>query len=537
MGKTYVTGDLNSRTARIADISEFDGYLDFYDDTQNNSFNNGPFTSEQNQLPVRQNKDHVIDHNGQKLISLCKATEHIIANGRLHKDREGNFTFCSSRGLSVTDYLLCRISDIDSISNFEILNWNEFSDHAPIYFTFIKQHDSIPVRTKASSINERTFQQKIIFSEDKVPEYEEILRRNIHHLEKNTNVSSEIENLVQFLSQNAVKVFGKDFKVKENNSGTQNKQYGKPKWFDEKCYTAKQEFRNARNIFTKNKTDETRTAFVKTRTKYNRVRQIAKRRFKLNEGQRLENIAKLQPKKFWKSIKRCYTKPASKNIDVDMKDLYNHFNTLLGQVPENNNANDIEFQDIQDNELDSKITEQEIRQAVFNQKSGKSPGPDELTAELIKASYDIISPHLTSILNRLFDNSEYPESWGLGYIVPIYKGGDSKLAQNYRGITLNNILAKIYSQVLLNRLTAWTEKHEKISECQFGYQKGKSTTDCIFILHSIISKVLHSGQKLYTVFIDYGKCFDKINHSFLWQKLISENVSSKMTKAIKVCIP
>ena len=62
-----------------------------------------------------------------------------------------------------------------------------------------------------------------------------------------------------------------------------------------------------------------------------------------------------------------------------MNDLYNYFNTLLGQVPENNNANNIEFQDIQDNELDSKITEQEIRQVVFNQKNGKSPDPDEST--------------------------------------------------------------------------------------------------------------------------------------------------------------
>lgn len=364
MGKTYVTGDLNSRTGRISDILEFDEYLDSYDDTQSNSFNNGSFIPELNQLPVRQNKDHMIDHNGQKLISLCKATEHIIVNGRLHKDREGNFTFCSSHGSSVTDYLLCRMFDIDSISNFEILNWNEFSDHAPVYFTFTKHQDPISVQTKKSRIDEHILQQKIIFSEDKVPEYEEILRQNIHHLEKNTNVSSEIENLVQFLSQNAVKVFGKSFKVKENNSGTQNKHYGKPKWFDEKCYNAKQEFTKARNIFTKNRTDETRTSFVKMRTKYNRVRQIAKRRFKLNEGQRLENIAKVQPKKFWKSIKRCYTKPANKNIDVDIKDLYNHFNTLLGQVPENYNANNVEFQDVQDNELDGKITEQEIRQAV-----------------------------------------------------------------------------------------------------------------------------------------------------------------------------
>ena len=94
-------------------------------------------------------------------------------------------------------------------------------------------------------------------------------------------------------------------------------------------------------------------------------------------------------------------------------------------------------------------------------------------------------------------------------------------------------MADIYLQVLLNRLTAWSEKHIKISDCQFGYQEGKSTTDCIFLLQSVISKVLNSGQKLHALFMDYEKCFDKIDHIFLWQKLITENVSSKMTRAIK----
>lgn len=98
---------------------------------------------------------------------------------------------------------------------------------------------------------------------------------------------------------------------------------------------------------------------------------------------------------------------------------------------------------------------------------------------------------------------------------------------------MNNILAKIYSQILLNRLNTWSEKYEKIFECQFGYQKGKSTTDCIFILHSIIAKVLNSGQKLYSIFIDYEKAYDKVNRLFLWQKLLNENVSSKITKALK----
>ena len=52
-------------------------------------------------------------------------------------------------------------------------------------------------------------------------------------------------------------------------------------------------------------------------------------------------------------------------------------------------------------------------------------------------------------------------------------------------------------------------------------------------MNSIIAKALSSGQKLYAVFIDYEKCYDKINRQFLWQKLIAENISSKITKAIK----
>ena len=137
-----------------------------------------------------------------------------------------------------------------------------------------------------------------------------------------------------------------------------------------------------------------------------------------------------------------------------------------------------------------------------------------------------------SIYNNLFDNAHYLERWALGYIVPIFKGGIRNQHKIHR-ITLNKVLAKMYSQILLNRLTSWTTKYNKISNCQFGYKKGKSTVDCIFILNSIVAKTLSSGQKLYAAFIDYEKCYDKINRQFLWQKLIAENISPKITKIIK----
>ena len=116
--------------------------------------------------------------------------------------------------------------------------------------------------------------------------------------------------------------------------------------------------------------------------------------------------------------------------------------------------------------------------------------------------------------------------------MPIIKGGNVDEAQNYRGITLVNTLAKIYSQMLLNRVTKWSEKENKLSQNQFGFQRGKSTVDCIFTLYSIISKTLHSGEKLFCAFIDYEKAFDKIDRSLLWQKLVSEHVSTKLVQAI-----
>ena len=92
-------------------------------------------------------------------------------------------------------------------------------------------------------------------------------------------------------------------------------------------------------------------------------------------------------------------------------------------------------------------------------------------------------------------------------------------------------MGKIYSQILLNRLNKWAEKEEKMLDSQFGFQKGKSTVYCIFTLFSIITKTLDRGEKLYCVFIDYEKAFDKIDRSLLWQKLLSEQVSSKFVEA------
>ena len=95
-----------------------------------------------------------------------------------------------------------------------------------------------------------------------------------------------------------------------------------------------------------------------------------------------------------------------------------------------------------------KLQNKKLGVLYLTKKNGKASGPDEISAEIIQASYEYIPSVLVSFYNKLFENAKYPKSWALDYIIPILKGGDSKSAKNYCVITLNNILTKNYSQIL-----------------------------------------------------------------------------------------
>ena len=520
-GKSFVTGDFNSRTGSLSDVIHHEHEIEFRDTHY--------FENIQN-LPIRKNMDHVIDANGRKLISLCKSISHVITNGRTHSDAGiGQFTFCSSRGQSVTDYLLLSPCDIMHIHDFSIHEWSEYSDHAALCFSILILKEKHILKTEN---NARKNEDRIIWNKDKADDFKNLLQKEINSLSnlsinENVDVVSQVNCLSSFLYENALKIFGKKCKYGFNPKYKTRSSL----WFDNNCKVAKEEFKKYRLNYNKNKSDENRKQFVNMRTKYNNIKKKAKFKYKVKIGRDLEQTAKTNPRSFWKELKKKH----SKIEEVPpIHELQKYFNDLLSTNP-NSTTDESHFSSnvIDDDSLDQPISDQELQKAVFHQKNNKACGPDNISAEIIKTSYNIIKEHLLNLFNYLFSNSIYPDNWSLGYIVPIFKGGDRAQASNYRGITLNNILAKIYSQLLFNRLSIWTQTNSKITDCQFGFQKGKSTIDCIFILHSIVAKTLSKGEKLYCIFIDYEKAFDKVNRTLLWNKLIKENVSTKMINAIK----
>ncbi len=50
----------------------------------------------------------------------------------------------------------------------------------------------------------------------------------------------------------------------------------------------------------------------------------------------------------------------------------------------------------------------------------------------------------------------------------------------------------------------------KISDHQFGFMLGRSTTDAIYALRQLIEKFCEGQQSLHCVFIDLEKAFDRV---------------------------
>ena len=138
------------------------------------------------------------------------------------------------------------------------------------------------------------------------------------------------------------------------------------------------------------------------------------------------------------------------------------------------------------------------------------------------------------LFNKFYDESFFPEDWSTSIITPIPKAGDKNKPNNYRGISLQPVISKIYINILNKRLTKWSDENELIGEEQAGFRKSYSTIDNLFCLQTIVTKYLKSqGGRFYAVFVDFEKAFDRIDRNALWNKLQSLNISSKMSKTLR----
>ena len=64
------------------------------------------------------------------------------------------------------------------------------------------------------------------------------------------------------------------------------------------------------------------------------------------------------------------------------------------------------------------------------------------------------------------------------YYCSYTKKGNASDVNNYRGITIISVFAKLFSTILNNQLMKWAENCDVLQACQFGFRENCSTIDC-----------------------------------------------------------
>jgi hypothetical protein len=132
----------------------------------------------------------------------------------------------------------------------------------------------------------------------------------------------------------------------------------------------------------------------------------------------------------------------------------NHFSQLLN-IPGVNGVRQTEVHTAEP--LVPEPSDFEVDLAIEKLKCHKSPGIDQIPAELIKAEGRIICYEIHKFIISIWNKEELPEEWKESIILPVYKR-DDKTDCNYRGISLFPTMYKILSNILLSRLTAYVEE-------------------------------------------------------------------------------
>ena len=100
----------------------------------------------------------------------------------------------------------------------------------------------------------------------------------------------------------------------------------------------------------------------------------------------------------------------------------------------------------------------------------------------------------------------------VGQITVLFKSGDRTNVSNYRLISILPTLSKILERAVHLQLYQYLITNDLLSNKQFGFRKGFSTTTALISFADEVLLNTEQGKLCGAVFIDLTKAFDTVDH-------------------------
>nr|GEZ51858.1 RNA-directed DNA polymerase, eukaryota [Tanacetum cinerariifolium] len=182
-------------------------------------------------------------------------------------------------------------------------------------------------------------------------------------------------------------------------------------------------------------------------------------------------------------------------------------------------------------DLESSISNDEIRTAVWGCGVDKSPGPDGFTFEFFRKYWAVVGPDFSIAVEWFFEHGEFAIGCNSSFVALIPKVLDSKVVSDYRPISLIKSLYKVVTKILATQL--FLVISDLISDVQTAFLPNRQILDGLFIINEILARCKLKKQQAMIFKVDFAKAYDSIRWDFLDDVLISFGFGSKWRSWIR----
>ena len=151
-----------------------------------------------------------------------------------------------------------------------------------------------------------------------------------------------------------------------------------------------------------------------------------------------------------------------------------------------------------------------------------------------------LSTHLAAFVNRILAEGRVPDEGFADCIsTPVFKPGkpgqpkpDPAEPNNYRDITVGQLLAKLVSLVLTFRLSHWAVRHSMISPEQVAFLPYHSAESHVFVFTQLLRSRARACLSTRGLFVDLEKAYNRVHLGSLWCLLREMNVPDRIVNIL-----
>lgn len=183
------------------------------------------------------------------------------------------------------------------------------------------------------------------------------------------------------------------------------------------------------------------------------------------------------------------------------------------------------------------VEESEVKSALFQMHPSKSPGPDGFNPSFYQSFWDIVRKEVTQFVQEFFSSGVFPSHFNSTLLVLIPKVPLPDCLGEMRPIALCNVIYKVISKVLANRLKLVLPA--VISENQCAFLPGRLISDNILIsfelMHYLKRKTRGSRGGM-AIKLDMSKAYDRVEWGFLKAMLLKMGFHDRWVRLLMFCV-